>query len=637
MNDRSGPGLAQHWKYIVPVALMVLIGAHLIPYTNTYVIPHNDYLNVIEVLDFLLSPESFPEESITEAQAFKHTQTAPIYYYAIALPLAYILPAKWVLLSIGFTISCFCAYYTGYPWNKKRHFLYAVLIVFILLNVYLSPLEGNRRSFTAFFLLAALWLGNDPDYPWILFFVALSAGIYPPAALILMVYFGLLEIRNHIYGQTPLVNVATRSGGMLLVSLLVLSPYWLNAFFLSPDLQDLSVPELAYEMNSIHDFIDTFFFGENLQHRGALLRKPFDTHLFFFGILLVGLEFLVLGKKFTFRTRYGLLALASILLWALAHVTHPLIYQPVKYTRLSLLLVVFLLFVTNLPDTTNYLRKRFYDPTSVRILLYFLAGWQFILWMSFEFSFLDSALVRSWTGIPNIWIKFFLLLPIFLVILIALPNLSGRTAIRSLVASLVLFGGIFYPFDHGRTDVALKKLKKFELDFRVTDLSGLYDHLKKKTPSQATIAGPPYLMTAVQPFGKRIAYVSTRRTGLPGVCRRYRQVWKVYFTGDPDHLLDFMRKNNIDRFLVDRKFYQLNWFVGNLRCLDQLLVSKEPVLDRDFQDALWSIKERYYLIDKNLISSLPKSKTETLEISERLKQRTEKPLVPIQLNLDRLE
>jgi hypothetical protein len=589
MPEPSKYRLNDGQKYVCWLIFAILILLHVLPFLDRYSLPHYDYGNVIHTIHYLKNPDLFGDKYSPLMASF-YAKTAPLYFYGLVLPLSYIFSPKWALLVIGIVISFGCAYFAGGSWQKKQNLVVALLTLLLLIHCYLTPLEGNRRSFTGFFILGALWLGKEPNYPAQLIFVGLSACIYPPSAALIISYFGLIEITRLRNNPTTYLSVGGKLLGLLILFLLVLTPYWWDLLFST---NKTGVSQLAnapqYEFSNLYQFIHNFLVG----NYGAFFREPIQFNLFIiFGALLL-FQVLVLKEAFEFRKTYQYLLLISFGLWILAHLIHPLIYHPFKYTRLSLILGIAMPVFENLQAFSRQLYKEFTGQFELQIL--FLLSSTILLGVWFTY-FTAPDLFRFLEKIPFVatagW-RFLLSLPVFLTILICLPSLGKANYTRSLLAGVVL-SLMIYPYGLTRFDLSEKEWGGLKLSV----LDGMFKVLESSPPG-STVAGPPiYYMDFVPAFAKRGVYGSGNLAGWKSYCERMNAFWKAYFSEQKQTLLEFLEKNQIDFLLVDQKMIQEEKAYEVNRCNVQIKDPKNPFLNQTFQNASWFYGDRLFLLSR---------------------------------------
>lgn len=586
-------GSTKIWAWFL---LSGLILGHLVPYLPEYSLQHYDLAKVIWIINHLQTPELFGSDRLTQLITHFSTVTAPIYFYGLVYPLSIILTPQWAIYSVGLTITFGCAYFAGNNGSNRTNLLVSLVVIFLLLHSNVSPLEGNRRSFTAFFLLGMFWMESRENYYGDLLLVALSAGIYPPVGLLMLCYYSL-RILQKVYLKTiTFPRSILKISGHLFTYLLILSPYLLDVFVFTStsSISRLSAP-IPYDVTGISDFLTTFIGGgnENVLARGALFRDQIHFDFFLILVTLLLLQWTLMKQNFNLKIRYILLVVASFLLWGFAHLVHPLIYHPFKYTRISLLLALAMPMAENLPDMTHYVRKKLSKQPIFRLACILLAFWMMGLWalvvlFPSNFSFLK---IGGVVGL-ELW-KFIFVLPVFLASLFVLPSWKSPI-VRSFLAIILLLGLLVLP--HGFPRI------KFN-NHSLSDLSGLFNYLQR-TPPGTTVAGPPHFyMDFIPAYAKRNVYSSTNSTTIDFVCGRNQKFWNAYLDDSVFKIRNFMIENKIDYLLVDRKTVQNRRAYGVLRCDITVSPAKEPFLDRDFKNPAWRLGRRLYLITPEHLKS----------------------------------
>lgn len=588
-TDRDSP-LSRKAKYIGWVLLLGLMAGHLIPYLPEYSVPTFDLYNVMHVINYLNSPELYGPDRISVVLTEIWTTTAPVYFYGLAYPISQFLSAKFTIFTLGFAISVLSAYFAGGRWEDWKDLLVCFVVIFLLIHTNVSPLEGNRRSFTAVFLLGLLWLETSPNYLGQLFLVASAAGIYPPVALLMLTYYGIKELASLREQTTTFRSALGRMTGFSIIFLIVLTPYWSQKVFAHSDPgMSMILRDLSYEIESLRDFVKTFLVGD-FKHKGALFRDQLHFNFFLIFASLVALQKVVLEEKFVFKRKYLYLTVASLGLWVGAHLVYPLIYLPFKYTRISLLLVLAMPFAENLPSTVTALRSQFSKTTLLRLTIAVLSGWMLLIWCFHglypsNFAFLN---------IPGIlgshWWRFIFALPVFLVVTVSLPTSFQNRITRSFLSAVVLLAMVFLP--HGFT--TFHWLPKFD---------GMYKYLRT-TPPGTKIAGPlRFYIHPVPALAKRSVYASKNKAMLEFACRRSKKLWKIYFATSPEKITSFMKENKIDYLLVDRRLLKKRLAGGVRKCIGNIPASTDPYLNRHFETASWRYKKRFYLVGAETLSS----------------------------------
>lgn len=583
-------------KRIGWAGLSVFVLLHLIPYANSYAVPHYDLYNVMHVINYLKSPELFSGDRLTLLLSQMSIKTAPVYFYGVTYPLSFVLSAKWVVLTIGAATTLASSYLAGLRWTRWRNLLTSCLVTILILHSELPTIEGNRRSFTAFFILALFWLEERDSFVGELFLVGLAAGIYPPAALLILTYFccGVI-LQNNTIG-----NIIYKTFSYAFVFVVVLMPYWLDLLFIEEAIGTTDMSNrVTYNFSSIQGWTNTVLVGD----QGALFREQLHLGLFVSFLSLLILERLVLKNRFVFRLRYKILLTVGLLLWGSAHVVHPLIYHPFKYTRMTLLLVPLLIFAENLPTTVKKLHHGFRNRSSLRFLLYLGGTTMLMIWVGFAYVFAGTSTSGFLGILPTIW-KFILGLPVFLSLVIGFPVLLKSQILRAFVGATTLMMMLFLP--HNTPQVQWR-------DMRLSNFSEMYTHLRKSPPG-TLVAGPPaYFLDPIPAFAKRGVFSSTNKSVLTLSCERTKKFWRIYFEDDPEAISKFMKDNGINYLLVDRRLLQQMRTLGHTHCVGKMGEVSDPVLDQHFPEASWHFKRRFYLLHRDNLKDLSAEKPSVFE------------------------
>lgn len=577
-------------KYKFWVLLLLVVGVHFTAFIPWYKLPHPDLFFVMHVIDTIWRPELFGDSWLTDFLMSFHTRTAPLYYYALAYPLRFVLSPKWVILSMGFFLTLGTAYCAGYPWTHWKHALLATFLVLVVLTVNVSPLEGNKRSFTTFFVVAALVSGIRRKYLLYLLLTGLAAGVYAPAGLILIAYYSLGAVSEYWWEKTSLNRSLLEVAGLCGIFLAVLTPYWSRVFLGEGRTYVTSfVDATAYSLTSLDGLVTTFLLGSRGTHYGALFMS--QEHLDFFVIvfLLCGIQYALLRSDFEFPNRCVRMILAVLGLWVLAHLLFPLIYFPFKYTRLALPLALTVPAVLNLPASVNRLRAILRERSLARVGLYVTGGLSLVCLMLHKAGIMvlrlspltDPLGFGTWT--------FILLLPALAGLSVAFPNRRNQSHVFALLIVLLVTGLVFFPRENPINVYRGAHLSRFE---------GLLTVLQSSPPG-SRIAGPPDLMVPMIGFGKRAVFNSTDWRTNDVLCRRNEAYWKVLFATDPSKIRTFMEKNDLRFFLVDRRSLNRENYFGAKGCFQQFgsIDTSDPYLNRRFKDLEWrSRKGRFYVL-----------------------------------------
>jgi hypothetical protein len=344
-------------------------------------------------------------------------------------------------------------------------------------------------------------------------------------------------------------------------------------------------------MDSVSGVVETFFRGST----SALFRDRIHFNVFVLGVILLVAEWLILGTTLTLRADYGLLLMASIVVWGLAHLLHPLIYQPFKYTRLVFMVSVLVPVGENLLPAARRLRslvtswKTFYGL----IVMAFAGAGIYVALLPGVFYGRTAGFGSSISTVVTV----LLLLPLVGLILstgFANPNWSRGGSII-LVAGLVVLPLLPHDFE------------PFEWrGVKARNLSGVYDILKE-TPPGTIVAAPPYFYSEIIPaFGRRGVYASRNLSTFPLACERLRHFWENYFSSSAFGISYFLEMNEIDYLLVDRQHLRYRNPAMVKRCghsdmLRSIRNQKNLYLDQHFENASWKWNRRLYLLSQDEI------------------------------------
>lgn len=584
MNEGSaefGSGRVLNFA-IVLLGLLILI--HTLPYVPEYRVPNYDLFNVYHVVNYLNTPDLYSGGTLARTLTEAFTSTAPVYFYGLVYPLSQFFSPKLSVLFVGFTITVISVYFSGGRWADWHNYLTAFVVIMILLHCTVNPLEGNRRSFTAFFILGALWSDRHAGFWGKLFLLALAAGIYPPVALLTLTYFGFRLLQGYRHGAVTIDKALGRLSGYVLVFLAVLSPFWFKIVSTTHTYSFVS-ESVGYDLTSLAGILKTFLLGHQ-EFKGALFRDTVQLDLFVIFLFMAGLQSVLNKRGFDISNRHRVMFFASLILWGCAHLLHPLIYHPFKYTRLSLLLCVAIPVSQNLPDTVRLLRSRFSRDTGLTFLLVIAGVWSLGIWMLYAiypepFGFLT---ISGFLG--SHWWRFIFALPVFLTVILTLPHARLTPAVHTIIATAVLLALVFLPHDFDRVQWQGMKLKNFD---------DMYSYLRK-TPESTLVAGP-YFTDPIAVYGKRSIFKSMNTSNFEFVCRRSQRFWNAYFAHSPETILSFMNSRGITHLLVDRHLLKNRTILRNPDCPGEISPSGTTFLNRHFKHARWSFKKRFYLLD----------------------------------------
>lgn len=562
--------------------LIVLVLVHQLPFFAPYQPHTDDYTYNLHLIQQWLHPGSFQGNLLSQHVWAEHTTLAPVYYFGMVFPLSELLPSQSVMPLVGLVFGVLLVLAAGQRWTKSEDYVRAVLVTLVLLHVPYGPLEAHRRSFVPVALAVFFWINRceAPRRHGVL--LAVTAGIYPPAALLLLAGLGL-DVLTRADGLRGAVRRTRRTLVPLsLVVLLVLSPYLVNR--LGPGTADPSrwASDLSYALNGPLAVFRTFVAPDS----GAL----FST-LGGFGVCLVGgalvlLERFVLGRdRFRLRRDYGLMVLGALGLWALAHLVHPLLYHPVKYTRSTLLIVGWMIAAENFPALVRTLRNRWGGTvptvTSAGIAAAAAGGWAFLRLTPEAFR-ADLVVLSPGTA----WTGGLLFLPLLAGVSL-LPAIN-RPA-RDLRCLLLAFGlGLFLFFPH----CPVQCDRYGEDNHPIRHYRGLFESLRA-TPAGSTVAGPPDLMDPIPGYGARPVHLMHELKRLPEVCRRMQSFARTYYAGSHEHVVRYLTRRNIDYLLVEVDAFESDPIPD---CGANVPVNPDAVLNRTHPDPTWAIPGEYYLL-----------------------------------------
>lgn len=548
-------------------------------------VPDHDYFSVMHVINNLRTPGLFGDSRLTGDLTTYHVTTAPVYYYGLALPLSFLLETKWVLFLIGIVFTLFSYYFAGANGNSYADILTSLLVLIFLLQHHVTPLEGNRRSFISVCLLGILWLDEDPSFLSSVFLVAVASGIYPPVALLVLGYLTLLKLKQVFQVNRPGKDLLYLIG-YYSTFLLVLSPYLLNQF-ISSSSRKISgwVAPIGYNFASVHEFLSNLMVG----HRYSLFRyQPFYDFLVVFTVLVL-LEYLILENSPRIRQKYALMFFAALLAWGLANVFHPYLYQPFKYTRVTLPLIGLLIFADNLPLAVETLFQADSPGDSAKACVFGLGIMSFGIWLGNTSGYVSFDFLHEGIRASNVVWKFMLGIVFSFAILLVLKQLSFESRSASFIIGLVLVGGIYLP--QLILPTSLSAVPGDSMPFHREFYRSI-----RTTPPGALIAGPPGKMNSVPAFSKRAVYATTEQKKLTIICERVKELAEVYFSRSPAKIYSWLQEQGIDYLLVDRDVLNGDGFGI---CGVKKGETREAYLNQDFQNVLWEHENRYYLVHRD--------------------------------------
>lgn len=584
------------WWIIALGIVYILI--HFFPYLDPMVIPSSDYANLGTTFSYLQNPANFQGEGIVSS-VYANLQRASYLYYFIGDQLTALLEPLQIPKVYGLVFGIATFLLAGGRWNDWTDGLKAVLItvVFIHLTGSVNPMVGNKRSITLPVLLFAV-------HPWSqnmvarLFVLALACAVYPQAGLLFMGYYLMRFLTSHQPFPTD-QSLPERVGNLAthgLIFMLALSPMVYDTFISSGSsmAHDMAAPLLERWESGSRSLWDSWkglYLITIAGARSAFFRIPSTIVSWaVFTVLSLGGYLLVKRYKwdtFTIKNTTKHLIATGFVLWFLAHLTHPLIHHPFKYTRVTFLLGAMLVFTNNLSAITQSLyhlltRSSILRNSSAILSVIAVLGFTFSLW------WFPGVWTRGNTSIHVFWPGIVTGLIIFG---------TGLSFVRPRPITvyglcLLMVGLFFYPHSFGHYSKHQSKYR------HLTDYHGVYDTIRS-LPATTTIAGPPAYMDWIPVFGRREIYFNKNRRSIATVCQRIKQFRKVYFAQSPSLIKDYLFQHPIDYVLIDRAMFRGKPFSG---CRgSERVVSRNFVLDRTFPDARWTHGNRFYLVSRETL------------------------------------
>lgn len=573
---------------LVGVLAIVYVGLHLTSYVPVDHLPNDDYANVLGALTILDHPEAFTDDRLASLLVNRHTRTAPIYYYGLAVPLSQLVHPSTAIKLLGVALSLLLGVAAGLPWRRPGDGVRGVLVfvVFLHLSFTVNPLLGHERSFAAVILAAYLWLEDHGERRGLLLLLALATGIYPPAALVVLAAlgFGALNRGRRQDGFWPELGFVLLAAG---VFLLVLSPYL--ASLANPAATSARASNWVQPLHPGGEgpggWLHRYVHGPS---RGTLFAGTAEFGLFCVFVVLAGLQRLVVGPAWRLRRSYVWLLASVGVTWTTSYLVYPSLYQPVKFSGAALPLVILMVVGDNLPSTVRALRDRWDPPATVRGLLVGLGGAAAGTYLGYPL--LDSTVQAGLS--PDVSRMLFgSVIASPLVVVVVLDGLPGlETPVRgSLLGVGLLMLLMFYP--HCFTDCSLYGEKERPLSY----YRGLFDRLRS-TPKTTTVVGPPHLMDPVPAFAGRSVYFHQEYSNVPFICDRIRTFAPIYYASSPPAILRYMREHDLQYLVVDRRDFRTYSFYS---CGIRFEERPDPVLDRPFPNATWSRDGEVYLLSRN--------------------------------------
>lgn len=569
-------------RVAIGALLIVLVLVHQLPYFAPYQPHTDDYTYNLHLIEQWLHPASFQGNLLSQHVWTEHTTLAPVYYFGLVFPLSQLFPVQAVMPFVGLLFAAVAAFFAGDRWDGPADYVRAILVTLVLIHVPFGPLEAHRRSFVPVALLAFFWINRSgaPRHHWLL--LALTAGIYPPASLLLLTCLGLDRLSEARGGWRAARQTLRTMVPPVAIVTLVLSPYLMNR--LGPATANPSrwASKLTYHLGTPFDLVRTFV----VSNQSALFYTAGGFGVFVVGAGVSLLAWMVLGwNRFRLRRDYTFMVGASLSLWVLAHGVHPLIYHPVKYTRTTLLIVVWLIAAENFSPLVQSLQGRFSGtiPTIPTLGLAAVAAgaWSFLRLKPEAF---DTDLVVVSPG--AVWQGGLLFLPILVgVSLLPVTNHRAR-ALRAGLLAVVLGTFLFFPHCFVQCD------RYGEDDHPIRYYRELFQTLRT-LPVQSTVAGPPDLMDPIPGYGARPVHLMHELKRLPEVCRRMRSFARTYYAGSPEPIVRNLKRWNIHYLLVELDAFESDPI---LDCGAGVPVNPDAVLNRTYPDHTWAIPGEYYLL-----------------------------------------
>lgn len=334
--------------------VLLLLGAplyillHYLPRLSIYDVLNDDYHNVLPVIHKIYNPQLFPESAIVDLLTKIHTESSYLYYYGLAYPLSHFFHPSTTMKVLGIMACLLFFYFSGFNWKNRSDIVRAIFFLLIILHADINTImQGNRRSFRAVFLMGLLWCEERQSFPMYLLLLAFATGIYPPVAVLLLGYRWIDSMMKYLKHELSLGKIWFQPVISLVVFLVFLGPYLWGKFTAGLEFSRV-ISTFSYSFSSIYDFFEFFLIGTG---NSQLITYSFLVCLLG---LLSFLEILVVNKK-NLKIRNSLipLILSAVSLWALAHLVHPTLYQPNRYTWSVFFIVTGIFFLDNLPATLS--------------------------------------------------------------------------------------------------------------------------------------------------------------------------------------------------------------------------------------------------------------------------------------------
>lgn len=566
---------------------------HFIPYYSPFILPSLDLLNIGATLNYLSNPDNFQGNGIVSTVYGPLRWTAPVYYYT-AYGLTAFVSSIQVPKIMGLISGALAFLLAGGRWKGTEDYLRAItiLVIFSHAGGSINPLLGEKRSFTLPIVLFLV-------HPWFnqrliirLLFLAISTGLYPPAAVIFLSYVilsYLLDSDAPIRRWNPIRQIGYLSLHFVVV-LAVMMPYLMNA--LMGMFESVSVDVIRQAEFSLLSPGLNLIYGSH----GALFTKD-STALMFFVFLgfcaLMYVSFWLDNREFTIPKPCLYLVGTSLSLWLLSHLFHPLLYQPSRYSRVALIVAILMTWTRNLQGMGHVLRRFNHQYPLFRmvtqgVLLASLVLYLRYLWLNpsvFHRGYMLDYDVYGGIVVGILW----MLATIEVVSRLRDIWLVTAVSLGLLVFSFPHYFGNYHKYESTRTIIKPYYEELFEA---VGTL-----------PRDAVIAGESTLMNWIPAFGQREVYFNHKRNTVKFVCDRDRAFEDVYYARSPETILDYLENTPVSHIVLIREHLDYERYF--YRCdKHQLYGSDDFVLDRHFPSATWHHGRDVYLLSRETLRNI---------------------------------